>query len=87
MSYKCMLDRFQSYFHMLTFEQIPRVQNKAADAMETIGSLLNIPSNVSQFEFLVEQLLVPTYDIPELEMVCELVGPNSPWYQDIYDYL
>jgi hypothetical protein len=72
---------------LISFEQIPKVQNKATDAMATISSLLDIPKNVSQFEFLVEQLLIPAYDIPESEMVCKLVGSNSPWYQDIYDYL
>lgn len=81
--YKHMVDNFLSYFHMITFEQIPQAQNKVVDSLATIGYLLHIPNNVSQFEFLAEQLLVPTYDIPKSEMVCELVGPNSPWYQDM----
>lgn len=74
MPYKWMINNFQTYFHMVTFEQVLRAQNKAPDAMATIGSLLNISSNITQLEFLVEQLLVPAYDIPESEMV----GPDSP---------
>lgn len=52
--YKHMVDSFLSYFHMISFEQVPRAQNKAVDAMAMIGSLLDIPSNMPQFEFLVE---------------------------------
>lgn len=55
--------------------------------MATIGSLLDIPNNASQYEFLVEQLLIPTFDFPETKLVCELVGLESPWYKDIYSYL
>lgn len=84
---KHIVDSFRLYFDNITFYQVPRIQNKVADAMETIGSLLDIPNNVSQFEFLVEQLLIPTFYIPESEMVYELVGSNSPWYQEIYDCL
>eukprot|EP01018_Ginkgo_biloba_P009220 Gb_23142 [translate_table: standard] len=31
--------------------------------------------------------MIPAYDVLELKMVCEIVGPNSPWYHDIYTYL
>eukprot|EP01018_Ginkgo_biloba_P025647 Gb_33250 [translate_table: standard] len=31
--------------------------------------------------------MIPTYDVPKSKMVCEIVGPNSPWYNDIYTYL
>lgn len=71
---------------MLSFEQVSRPQTKVVDAMTTIKFLLYIPSNVLKWLQL-DQLLVPTYEILELKMVCELVGPYSPWYQDIYDYL
>lgn len=55
--------------------------------METIGSLLDIPRNIPKQEFLVEQLLIPTFGVPEFEFVCEIVGPDDPWYHDIYTYL
>lgn len=31
--------------------------------------------------------MVSTYDIPQLECVCMIFGPESPWYNDIYPYL
>lgn len=38
--YKQMVDDFKQYFVHITFEQIPRLNNKAADAMAAIASLL-----------------------------------------------
>ena len=55
--------------------------------MATIGSLLEIPRDVSQYEFLVKQLHTPAYENADAEMVCVLVGPQSPWYHDILAYL
>ena len=55
--------------------------------METIGSLVEMPSNAAYCEFLVEPLLEPAYNIPQSEMICLIVGPNSQWYGDIYTYL
>eukprot|EP01018_Ginkgo_biloba_P004011 Gb_36859 [translate_table: standard] len=55
--------------------------------MATIGSLLEMQQNTRQCQFLVEQLMIPAYDVPKSEMVCEIVGPNSPWYHYIYTYL
>lgn len=55
--------------------------------MATVGSLLQIQENIQKCEFLVKHLLIPTYDVLESNMVCVLVGPNSPWYQETYAYL
>lgn len=55
--------------------------------MATIGSLLGIPENVSRYEFLVEQLLILAFDIPKPELVCDVVGPDSPWYEDTFSYI
>jgi hypothetical protein len=63
------------------------VNNKAADAMETIGSLLDILKNILKHEFLVEKLLVPFFEVPEFEWVCEIIGPSDPWYHNIFSYL
>jgi len=40
-----MADDFKEYFVKISFEQIPRIENKAADAMATITSLLDILDN------------------------------------------
>lgn len=34
-----------------------------------------------------EQLFVPTFDILELELIYDVDGPNSLWYQDMSDYI
>lgn len=31
--------------------------------------------------------MVPTYKIPSFEYVCMIVGPESPWYREVYAYL
>ena len=55
--------------------------------MDTITYMIDMTQNVEQYEFLVEKILIPAFKLPQSKFVCELVGPNSPWYQDIYDYL
>lgn len=82
-----MVEEYKKYFTKVTFEQILRVQNKAADAMEIVGSPLDMPNDGTRFEFQGEQLIVPAYEIPYTEYVCMIVGPKPPWYKDIYAYL
>ena len=55
--------------------------------MATIGSLLEIPCDATQYEFLVEQLHEPAYENDESTRVCILVGPQSPWNHEIHAYL
>ena len=43
-------------FAHITFQQVPRADNKAADAMATLASLLQMPENDLRHEFLVEML-------------------------------
>ena len=35
--YKCMVDDMKQYFSHITFQQVPRADNKATDAMETLA--------------------------------------------------
>ena len=55
--------------------------------MATIASMIAMPDYSPKFEFLVESLFIPTYEQPKLELVCEIVGPESPWYSNIFSYL
>lgn len=87
MPYKKLVKDYKENFSKITFEQIPRIQNKVANAMTTIGSLLNMPASETQFEFIIEQLMLVAYETPLLEYVCAIVGPESPWYNKIYTYL
>eukprot|EP01018_Ginkgo_biloba_P012948 Gb_20485 [translate_table: standard] len=82
-----MVDSLKQYFIHIQFEQVPCISNKSVDAMATIGSLLEMQQDTQQCQFLVEKLMILAYDVPESEMVCDIVGPNSPWYHDIYTYL
>lgn len=85
--YKQMVEDYKEHFNNTTFEEIPRIHNKAVNAMATVGSLLNMPNNETQLEFIVEQLMIQAYEIPSLEYICEIVGLESPWYNEIYAYL
>lgn len=85
--YKKLVESLKESFIDITFEQIPKENNKAKDTMAMIGSLLDIPSNVPKHELLIEQLLMPAVEVPESEFVCEIVGPSDPRYHEIYTYL
>jgi hypothetical protein len=63
------------------------VNSIVADAMVTIGSLLDITNNILKHEFLVEQLLVPSFKVPKSKFVCEIVGLSDPWYHEKISYL
>lgn len=52
--------------------------------MDTIASLVIMPSNAKYYEFLVEFLLKLAYNVPQSEIICLMIGPNSQWYEDIY---
>ena len=82
-----MVEFLKPRFVTVSFSQLPMVHNRQADAMATIASMIDMPHNIKRCEFLVEQLLIPAFELPQSEFVCKLVGPNSPWYQDIYNYL
>lgn len=55
--------------------------------MATIGSLLQMLAHSQKFEFLVKQLFILAYNLLEFEMVCVLIGPKSPWYQETFTFL
>ena len=80
MHYKKMVDFLKSKFITIYFHQIPRIHNKKADTMATITSMIDMPQNLEHSKFLVEQLLIPSFELSQSEFVCELVGPNSPQY-------
>lgn len=82
-----MVDDLKKSFTSIQIDQIPRIQNKVVDTMAMIGSLIDMLKNRTKCEFLVEKLLIPAYDILETKMVCAIMDPASPWYQDIYTYL
>lgn len=71
----------------MTFEQIQRNDNKAADAMTTLASLLQTQENQEHYEFLVEELFYPAHNCPNSQTICHLVGHDSSRYGQTYTYL
>lgn len=63
--YKRMVDDFKQYFVEITFEQISSLDNKVANSMATIASLLQTWEHQACYEFLVEELFHPAYDCPD----------------------
>ena len=55
--------------------------------MATIASIITMLEYSPKCEFLVENLFTPAYEKNDSELVCEIVGPESPWYVDIFSYL
>ena len=82
-----MVDDMKKYFSHITFQQIPRTDNKAEDAMETLASLLQMLENDLRYKFLVDTLHYPAYDTPKTRMICSIVGHDSSHYHHIYSYL
>ena len=41
-AYKKLIDALRNYFTFVTFQQIPRVENKVVDAMATLASILQV---------------------------------------------
>ena len=60
--YKKLVDALWNYFTFVTFQQIPRVENKAANAMTTLASILQLQENESCYEFRVNELCNLAYE-------------------------
>ena len=55
--------------------------------MATLASLLQLPDQNEKYEFLVEELVKPTFDLLDTQIISLLHGHDSPWYGPIYTYL
>ena len=55
--------------------------------MDTIPSMIAMPDYSPKCEFLIENIFTPTYEKNDSELLCEIVGLESPWYIDIFSYL
>ncbi|GLJ24297.1 hypothetical protein SUGI_0463540 [Cryptomeria japonica] len=86
MPYKRMVDDLKQHFTKIDFEQIPIEHNRAVDAMATIASLIDLSPNETRYEFLVDNLLDPSYEITPTKMIC-IIGPESQLYGAIFTYL
>lgn len=82
-----MVDYLKKYFAFVSFQQIPRSANRAADAMATLASIPELQESNFCFEFLVEELHYLAYDSLETQIVCAIIGHDSSRYSHIYSYL
>lgn len=82
-----MFDDVKKYFVEINFQKIPRNDNKAANAMATLASLLQTQENQERFEFLVEEFFYPAHNCPNSQTICHLVGHDSSHYGQTYTYL
>jgi hypothetical protein len=87
MPYKNLSKDLKEYFIDTNFEQIPKLNNRAANVMATIDSLLDIPRDTTKYDFLVEKILMPYFEVPESKFLCDIFGPSDPWYHKIFTYL
>ena len=55
--------------------------------MATIASMIAMPKYSPKCEFLVENLFTSSYEQTDSELVCEIFGPESPWYAKKISYL
>lgn len=85
--YKRLIDALRNYFTFVTFQQIPRAENKVADSMATLASILQLQEHESPFEFMVEELRQPAYDSSDNQVICIVVGHDSSRYAVIFSYL
>ncbi len=72
--YKKLFDALKNYFTFVTFQQIAKTENKATNAMANLEYILQLQDHESWFEFLVEELHHPTYDSPDSQVICTIIG-------------
>ncbi|WKA02007.1 hypothetical protein VitviT2T_020248 [Vitis vinifera] len=65
----------------LRYTHLPRVQNQFADALSTLASMIDIPTDTVVHPLLIESISVFAYCclIDEVEF-----DDGLPWYHDIY---
>ena len=60
--YRQIVENLKQHFIEIVFQQVPRANNKVADAMATIASMIAMPEYSPKCEFLVENLVTPSYE-------------------------
>ena len=82
--YHAYLDLLVARFYELRYIHLPRAENRFADALATLASLVEIPAGVTMRPLMIETRFAPAY--------CCLIGDienqdELPWYHDIYQFL
>nr|CAN70961.1 hypothetical protein VITISV_025056 [Vitis vinifera] len=82
--YHAYLELLVGRFDDLRYTHLLRVQNQFFDALSTLASMIDIPTDIVVHLLLIELRLVPVYYclIDEAEF-----NDGLPWYHDIYQFL
>ncbi|GMP34766.1 hypothetical protein CsSME_00007502 [Camellia sinensis var. sinensis] len=78
------LDTLIPRFEKLTFIHLVRENNRFADALATLASMIDIPVRVKMCPILIKQRYKPPY---EMVVATEEVQDENPWYFDICNFL
>ncbi|RVW20535.1 hypothetical protein CK203_112912 [Vitis vinifera] len=77
--YHAYLELLVGRFDDLRYTHLPRVQNQFVDALATLASMIDIPTDTVVRPLLIKSRSVPTYSC--------LIDDGLPWYHDIYQFL
>ncbi|WKA03162.1 hypothetical protein VitviT2T_021288 [Vitis vinifera] len=82
--YHAYLELLVGRFDDLRYTHLPRAYNQFVDALATLASMIDIPTDTVVRHLLIESRSVPTYCclIDEAEF-----DDGLPWYHDIYQFL
>ena len=85
--YKHIVGTLKAWFVHITFEKIPREKNRVVDSMDTLAYFLELLDQHEQYEFLVEEVVQPTFTQPKSLIICLSKTPNFPLYESITTYI
>ena len=71
-------------FEKLTFTHLLRENNRFADVLATLSSMVDIPLGVQMRPIIIEQKYTPAY---ETIVAIDEVQDKNPWYYDIWNFL
>ncbi|XP_028124375.1 uncharacterized protein LOC114321408 [Camellia sinensis] len=77
------LDVLIPRFEKLTYTHLLRENNRFADALATLSSIVDIPLGVKMHPIIIEQKYTPAYETITINKVQD----KNPWYYDIWNFL
>lgn len=82
-----MVEKFKQCLLNISFDQVYHINNNVANVVTTIGSLLDMLDEAHEYHFFIEKILIPFYVLLESNTICNIVGLDTPSYNDIYAHL
>ncbi|XP_043694151.1 uncharacterized protein LOC122644839 [Telopea speciosissima] len=82
-SYQVYLEQLTQCFKEVSFEYLPRDNNRFADALATLASMVECDTRNRIRPFFIERRTSPVYGEP----VNALIKDGRPWYAPVVDYI